>query len=79
MKKVLYFAILIMCVFFSECKKEHRPDVFRITEVDVTASYTYAEIKGTYSFSYEPKDMKVIYGEKNDLTDALSFDVNVEG
>ena len=76
-KGLLTIFIIVTCVFLSECKKDPKPDVFRVTEVDVDASYRTAEINGSYTFSVIPDDMKIIYGEKDDLTDAISSKVNV--
>ncbi|MBQ2907871.1 MAG: DUF1566 domain-containing protein [Bacteroidales bacterium] len=76
-KGLLTIFIIVTCVFLSECKKDPKPDVFRVTEVDVDASYKTAEINGSYTFSVIPDDMKIIYGEKDDLTDAISSKVNV--
>ena len=76
-KGLLTIFIIVTCVFLSECKKDPKPDVFRVTEVDVDASYKTAEINGSYTFSVIPDDMKIVYGEKDDLTDAISSKVNV--
>ena len=76
-KSLLTIFVIAICVFLSECKKDPKPDVFRVTEVDVDASYRTAEINGSYTFSVIPDDMKIIYGEKDDLTDAFSSKVNV--
>ncbi|MBQ3595781.1 MAG: DUF1566 domain-containing protein [Bacteroidales bacterium] len=76
-KSLLTIFVIAICVFLSECKKDPKPDVFRVTEVDVDASYRTAEINGSYTFSVIPDDMKIIYGEKDDLTDAISSKVNV--
>ena len=76
-KGLLTIFIIVTCVLLSECKKDPKPDVFRVTEVDVDASYKTAEINGSYTFSVIPDDMKIVYGEKNDLTDAISSKVNV--
>ena len=76
-KGLLTIFIIVTCVFLSECKKDPKPDVFRVTEVDVDASYKTAEINGLYTFSVIPDDMKIVYGEKDDLTDAISSKVNV--
>ena len=76
-KGLLTIFIIVTCVFLSECKKDPKPDVFRMTEVDVDASYKTAEINGSYTFSVIPDDMKIVYGEKDDLTDAISSKVNV--
>lgn len=76
-KGLLTIFIIVTCVFLSECKKDPKPDVFRVTEVDVDASYKTAEINGSYTFSVIPYDMKIVYGEKDDLTDAISSKVNV--
>ena len=76
-KGLLAIFIIVTCVFLSECKKDPKPDVFRVTEVDVDASYKTAEINGSYTFSVIPDDMKIVYGEKDDLTDAISSKVNV--
>lgn len=76
-KGLLTIFIIVTCVFLSECKKDPKPDVFRVTEVDVDASYKTAEINGSYTFSVIPDDMKIVYGEKDDLTDAFSSKVNV--
>ena len=76
-KGLLTIFIIVTCVFLSECKKDPKPDVFRVTEVDVDASYKTAEINGSYTFSVIPDDMKIVYGEKDDLTDAISSRVNV--
>ena len=76
-KSLLTIFVIAICVFLSECKKDPKPDVFRVTEVDVDASYRTAEINGSYTFSVIPDDMKIVYGEKDDLTDAISSKVNV--
>ncbi|MBR6774562.1 MAG: hypothetical protein IKM23_02460 [Bacteroidales bacterium] len=69
-KSLLTIFIIAISVFLYECKKDPKPDVFRVTEVDVDASYRTAEINGSYTFNVIPYDMKIIYSENDDLTDA---------
>ena len=76
-KSLLTIFIIAISVFLYECKKDPKPDVFRVTEVDVDASYRTAEINGSYTFNVIPDDMKIIYSDNDDLTDADTSMVNV--
>lgn len=79
MKDDLLFAILVTCVFLSACRKDPKPDVFKITEVETTASSTGAEIKGSYIFNSIPDEMKILYGKDDDLSNALASEVDING
>ncbi len=79
MKDDLLFAILVTCVFLSACRKDPKPDVFKITEVETTASSTGAEIKGSYIFNSIPNEMKILYGKDDDLSNALASEVDING
>lgn len=63
MKDDLLFAILLSCVFMLACRKDPKPDVFKIAEVEAVASSDGAEIKGSYIFSSIPDEMKILYGK----------------
>ena len=79
MKDALLFAMLLICVFFHACRKDPKPEVFRIAEVEAVASSESAEIKGSYVFSSIPDEIKILYGKKDDISDAAASEVEVNG
>ena len=79
MKDDLLFAILLSCVFMLACRKDPKPDVFKIAEVEAVASSDGAEIKGSYIFSSIPDEMKILYGKNDDMSDATPSKVDING
>lgn len=75
--RCIIISIILLCIFFAACKEDGKPVIFKISEVVVEASYTDAYISGTYEFNDTPKDMKILLGKKDNMTEADIFDVDV--
>lgn len=73
------FYIVLLCISLIACKKEHKPDVFKVTNIAATTTHSEAQIEGTYSYSNDPQAMNIVYGITKDMADAQSKALTIDG
>ncbi len=78
--KLMIPALFLMLVGFSTCKnKDVDFDTFKIERERVLPEVESVTITGSYSYIGEVRGMAINIGEKESLTDALTYDMLLEG
>ena len=78
--KLMIPALFLMLVGFSTCKnKDVDFDTFKIERERVLPEVESVTITGSYSYIGEVRGMAINIGEKESLTDALPYDMLLEG
>ena len=78
--KLLISTLLLTLIGFVSCKnKDIDTDSFKIDRERVVSSANGVTITGSYSFSGNVDGITVNIGEREDLSDALSYNMDIEG